>query len=296
MQICLYGALGRLSLIFDYLLRVFSRKGLKDGCYFDKTGILFRSSKEAKILFKDSACLVADFGRISHSFWRAQELSLFLIHRELVKYPLLDFGCGDGSFSSILFKHIDYGVDYDPEALEIAKGSHIYDKLIQSQGGIIPLECNAVSTVISNSALEHVVELDKALSEIYRILRYGGYLILTVPILNFKDHLSKYFGENESRRVNSEYFHRNLLSKEDWAWMLEKNKFSILKILEYQPELFTFYYRMLRLLGTEKGLGRIIPNMNRKIWNLAHKKFINTIKSSITNTKDGANIFVIAIK
>ena len=67
---------------------------------------------------------------VAHSFWRSQELSLFHSVKSEFTRPILDFGCGDGAFSSCIFDDIDYGVDIDEKALRIAGMYHLYKKLL----------------------------------------------------------------------------------------------------------------------------------------------------------------------
>jgi SAM-dependent methyltransferase len=46
----------------------------------------------------------------------------------------------------------------------------------------IPFDVNQFDVVLCNHVLEHIERLDKALSEIYRILKPGGFAILLVPV------------------------------------------------------------------------------------------------------------------
>lgn len=296
----IYKLLGRLSLCFDWIRPFVSasdadRSPSEPTPDFDKTGLLVKEARPLKILWRDSDIIFVDYDSLSHSFWRAQELSLFAKHKEAMKEPVLDFGCGDGSFASILFKSIDYGVDHDPEALTIAAGYKIYKKLVQSTISEIPLGEASVQTVFSNSVLEHVASLDDVLSEIHRILAPGGRFVFTVPVHQFKEDLAKYFGWRESVRINREYHHWNLLDVEDWQKRLHAHGFSIDLLKPYQPDWFTFWYRMFRLAGN-RGLGRFIPTLRTRIWNRFHPRLIGMVRRSIHETQNGANVFVIARK
>jgi len=290
----LYPIVGRSSLIFDFFLKL-TAKSRKEKSQYDKTGILFEIPQKVNILHKDNECIFVDYNRLSHSFWRAQEFSLYEKYKDFIKRPLMDFGCGDGSFASVLFDGIEYGVDNDQEALSIAAKLKIYQKLIQNRGTQMSIENGSVSTIISNSVLEHVVEPDNTFSQLYKILKKDGNLIFTVPTTYFTEHLKKYFGYKESMKINSESYHYNMFSKIQWEELIKKHGFSILKVVEYQPDWFTFYYRMLRLIG-RRGIGRIVPDINRKVWDIAKNRLVNMVKKSISETNSGANIFVIAKK
>lgn len=300
MNDAVYKLLGRLSLLFDRIRPWMAQGGSghspsEPGEEFDKTGLLVKEARPLKVLWKDSDIIWVDYDSLSHSFWRAQELSLFAKHPDAMKEPVLDFGCGDGSFASVLFKSIDYGVDLDPEALKIAAGYRIYKKLVQSTISKIPLGEASVQTVFSNSVLEHVGSLDEALSELHRILAPGGQFVFTVPVRQFKEDLAKYFGWRESVRINREYHHWNLLDAEDWTKRLHAHGFSVDLMQPYQPDWFTFWYRMFRLVG-DRGLGRFIPTIRTRIWNRFQTRLIGMIRRSIHEAQNGANIFVIARK
>lgn len=115
--------------------------------------------------------MLPHYNNLAHSFWRAQELSLFLKHLNIFQRPILDFGCGDGTFASLIFKEIDYGADIDNEALAVAAKYTIYKELLTINNSLIPLKSGTVSSVISNSVLEHCLDLNKILFEISRVLK-----------------------------------------------------------------------------------------------------------------------------
>lgn len=97
--------------------------------------------------------------------------------------PVLDLGCGDGKFALLAFgkKEIDVGLDQDRKALEKAEKSGAYKKVVYANAEKMPFEKKIFYTVIANSVLEHVTNLDLVLREIHRVLNRGGILILTVP-------------------------------------------------------------------------------------------------------------------
>lgn len=295
-----YKLIGRSSLIFDYIRPLLASERKKKcprigNAHFDKTGLVVKEATPMEILWKDFEILYVKYDSLAHSFWRAQEFSLFMKHQNLIVSPFLDFGCGDGSFASVLFKEVDCGVDNDPEGLLIAERFGIYKKLLQSSDSSIPVEDAAVQSVISNSVLEHLTDLDSMLSEIRRILMRDGTFIFTVPVLQFRYDLEKYFGRKESERINIVYYHRNLLEVEQWRVKLENHGFSVVKLIQYQPDWFTFWYRMFRLFG-ERGLGYFLPGFGMKVYRRYESQIIRYIKKSINETKQGANIFVIAKK
>jgi SAM-dependent methyltransferase len=72
------------------------------------------------------------------------------------------------------------GLDMSPEAKDFCAEKGLAEVLL---GGIrnIPYEDNSVDLALATDVIEHVDEDDLALIEIFRILKPGGYLLLTVP-------------------------------------------------------------------------------------------------------------------
>lgn len=104
---------------------------------------------------------------------------------------ILDVGCGDGFYLYILnslpmkFKLI--GFDHDEIVLRNARKNVISKSIKLIKGDIIkmPFKENYYKKVIMTEVLEHVEDDKKALLEVYRILKPGGILVLTVPSYNF---------------------------------------------------------------------------------------------------------------
>ena len=110
--------------------------------------------------------------------------------------PVLDVGCGDGHFASVTFSQpLAVGVDPASGPLHEARGRKGYRLLVQARGGELPLPSGQFGTVISNSTLEHIPDVDTVLAEIARVLRdpepggRGGRLLFSVPSEHFVDFL-----------------------------------------------------------------------------------------------------------
>jgi len=91
---------------------------------------------------------------------------------------LLDFGCGSGEFLSRLPGRSKVGVDINEAAVAEARrrGFEVYRSLAE-----IPAE-RQFDVALSNHCLEHVPYPIAALREIRQRLRSGGWLILCLPI------------------------------------------------------------------------------------------------------------------
>jgi SAM-dependent methyltransferase len=98
--------------------------------------------------------------------------------------PVLDVGCGDGHFASIAFNEpLDVGLDPMPRDLAEAARLRpaVFRHLVLADGGSMPFPDETFGTVISNSVLEHIPDIDSTLMEISRVLRTGGTLAVTMP-------------------------------------------------------------------------------------------------------------------
>lgn len=92
---------------------------------------------------------------------------------------LLDVGCGSKPYRPLFIEVNEYvGLELDTEENRRTKRADLY-----YDGNTFPVEDGNIDTVLCNQVLEHVFNPDRFLSEIVRVLRPGGVLILTVPLL-----------------------------------------------------------------------------------------------------------------
>ncbi len=104
--------------------------------------------------------------------------------------PILDLGCGDGSFAQAAFTEpLDVGIDPSPVALDEAKRRGMHRELRLGQGGALPFADGTFATVLSNSVVEHIPDIDTTMSEVHRVLRPGGTFVFTTPSEHFAEYL-----------------------------------------------------------------------------------------------------------
>jgi SAM-dependent methyltransferase len=147
--------------------------------------------------------------------------------------PVLDLGCGDGHFASVAFpEDLDVGMDPWWRPLRTARARGGYDLLTCADGGAMPYPTEHFATVISNSVLEHIPNLNPVLAEVGRILRPGGRFHFCVPGPNFRRYLSvaRFFdnlGLNRAAEAYRRLFdtisrHHTYASPETWSrWLTE---------------------------------------------------------------------------
>lgn len=98
---------------------------------------------------------------------------------------LLDVGCGKGlllEYLETFFPKLEmHGVDLSEKGIELAKCKA---KLQQAEITKLPFEDETFDYTVSTEVLEHIVELEKALSEISRVTKTGG---KTIHMFPYKD-------------------------------------------------------------------------------------------------------------
>lgn len=104
--------------------------------------------------------------------------------------PVLDVGCGDGHFAATTYdRPIDVGVDLLRPELDEARAWGAYRQVVPASGTALPFSDASFRTVVSNSVLEHIPDLDATLREISRVLAPGGTFAFTTPSEHFGEFL-----------------------------------------------------------------------------------------------------------
>lgn len=99
-------------------------------------------------------------------------------HARFIKGRVLDVGCGSKPYSDLVVAEDYVGLEIDSKSSrERGIADAYYD------GRTFPFEDGSFDCVICSQVLEHVFEPDQFLSEIRRVLRVNGYLLITVPFV-----------------------------------------------------------------------------------------------------------------
>lgn len=102
----------------------------------------------------------------------------------LQKLPLgraLDAGCGTGRYSKFLYAlgHSVTGVDLSRDMLDKARSNNKQINFIEGDLTALPIESNSMDLAISALALTHLSNIDTALSELTRVIKIGGHIIIS---------------------------------------------------------------------------------------------------------------------
>ncbi|OGY20661.1 MAG: hypothetical protein A3A65_00525 [Candidatus Chisholmbacteria bacterium RIFCSPLOWO2_01_FULL_49_14] len=172
--------------------------------------------------------------------------------------PILEIGCGDGIFSQVLFAKkgaVDVGIDIHKQELERASKTGVYKHLILTSATDIPLKAQSQRTVFSNGVLEHILELEKVLAEVSRVLIPRGHLIFTCPTSRLTQNLMGYSllknigcsrcAAAYGRMVNGMFRHHNLYDVPTWRRFLKRHGLHIVSVRHYNPKRTTRTHELL---------------------------------------------------
>jgi ubiquinone/menaquinone biosynthesis C-methylase UbiE len=117
---------------------------------------------------------------------RFEHLHRYLIARELSRNKrVLDIACGEGYGAALLASVASHVVGVDIAGDVIAQASSTYPApnidFIEGSCEAIPLPDDAVDVVVSFETIEHVSDHQLMMSEICRVLRPRGLLVISSP-------------------------------------------------------------------------------------------------------------------
>ncbi len=99
---------------------------------------------------------------------------------------VLDAGCGRGFYVKVLDKLglrlKIFGVDLNEKYLKVGRqicGSAVH--LLRADIVALPFESRSFDRIIASEILEHIPDDNKALAELFRVLKPGGKMLLSVP-------------------------------------------------------------------------------------------------------------------
>ena len=127
---------------------------------------------------------------------------------------ILDFGCGSKPYESLFVNAASYtGVD-----IEISGHNHEHSRVdVYYDGKTLPFPDRHFDAVVSFEVFEHVFNIDEAMSEIGRVLKPGGQLLITVPFAWYEHEVPYDFARYTSYGIRH---------------ILEQHKFEVVEIIK----------------------------------------------------------------
>ncbi len=128
---------------------------------------------------------------------------------------ILELGCADGSFLAHLQKTLaastSVGLDLSPQSIKIAQARGIKAQVHNFENKL-PFPDQTFDLCVTLEVIEHLYDTDFFLTEIYRVLKPRGHLVLSTPNLaslpnRFKLLLGKYPKYLEYSRQGAGHIH-----------------------------------------------------------------------------------------
>ncbi|MBU1032295.1 class I SAM-dependent methyltransferase [Patescibacteria group bacterium] len=235
---------------------------------------------------------------------------------------IIDLGCGTGYYlyllSNLPVKLDLTGCDNDIKALAEAKNS-LSKKIEFIHGNLhkMPYKDNSFDKTVASEVLEHLENDSMALKEIFRILKPGGILVISVPNQNYPflwDPINWFLQHYFNTHIKNGFFsgfwsgHIRLYSLKDLKGKVEKVGFKIEQAEELTFWCLPFNHYLVnvvaRLLYDVKISSRIADKISKfketkkpYLIELAFR-FVNWVDklNEIFPQKTGVNVFVKAVK
>jgi ubiquinone/menaquinone biosynthesis C-methylase UbiE len=176
------------------------------------------------------------------------------------KSKILEAGCGTGNYVVSLTKmgHNVIGIDIDPERVNKAKDyMKKYridtDKIRIGDLTRLPFKDNSFDAVFCHGVIEHIEVSEKAVSEISRVLKKGGYAMISVPNRYTSFTISKIILQTIDKLLNTRLWNVGY-EKSFSIWNFKKILSKYLNIVEFQKrevvpgETFPMYGKILRAI------------------------------------------------
>ena len=109
---------------------------------------------------------------------RIHDAALEKILKEYAHGVLLDVGCGEKPYAAMIEPLVERHIGLDH--IETSHNTENIDILASAYDTTLPNE--EVDTILCTAVLEHLERPLKALGEMYRVLRPGGYVVLSAPL------------------------------------------------------------------------------------------------------------------
>ena len=240
---------------------------------------------------------------------------------------ILDVGCGDGYYLHLL-SHLGVpglrltGTDYDKAGLQSAKRNLKNNKIKLVWSDLMkktPFKSNTFDKIVMSEVAEHLPDDIKGLSEIYRILKPGGIICLSVPNARYPllwDPVNRILESFWGTHVKSGFWaglwnmHIRLYTPQRIEKVMKKAGFAILQVRSLTWWCLPFNHYIINATAIAIHSGKMDPELKaavNKYETEAKRPFYLNFAFGLANTLDklndlfpqtqsGVGVFVVATK
>ncbi len=218
--------------------------------------------------------------------------------------PILDIGSGDGLFARQAFgQKLDLGIDPFAAPTYGSVYRDGYKSISIAEGSAVPTADETFQTVISNSVLEHIPDLNPVIAEAHRVLKPGGYFLFCSPSDYFDRWLlgARIFGDAYRRFFQRIARHVTCDGPQAWTARLDAHGFDVEKCWYYFSPHAVHVFEIGHFLGlpnliTKKLFDRWVlwPSTSNPALRMLHRWLEPIYNESLPDK--GACIFVVARK
>jgi SAM-dependent methyltransferase len=223
--------------------------------------------------------------------------------------PILDIGSGFGEFGRAFFEEpCDVGLDISRKDLNISRDAKIYRALVQGDARRLPLGDASFNTVMSVSVLEHIPDVLLFFAEAQRVLKPGGTLVFSVPLVDMDAYmafppLARKVGLGAAangyvKRVHKSFKHVNLHEPGWWLAAVQDAGFTIEQERRIISRAATRAFDIGLPTAMLSQVGRLTHG-RRAVWHPAPvvNAWASVLRGLVQREErpgDGSNLFVVA--
>lgn len=182
---------------------------------------------------------------------------------------LIDIGCGDGTYYGHYFGNrtgLNIGADISLSALQRTRHLNLQRVVLDIEQPL-PLHPASLGGALCIDVLEHLFDPESLMEEIFRILKPGSYLVVSVPnIAHFPHRL---------RLLGGKFVAGGLASTADTPWRDPHIRFFTTRSL--RDFLSSTGFRTVKIYGVRTALLTRMPFLSVLIARIFGKKFLNKI-------------------
>jgi len=210
------------------------------------------------------------------------------------KANILEIGCGAGNFlyeQKILHpKWKIIGTDINQKSIDTLNKNKI--RAFVSDLTILPVKSKSIDVVYGWMIIEHIHNLNQAISEVHRVLKDNGKFSFSIPNINCWEY--KFFNKNWyglQLPTHLYHFNQNTITK-----LLKKNGFEMKKII-YQKT-FANVFLSIKIVINNNRLPKFLKTFLSSIfnWNNVYYFLTLPIAMLLSTLKQSGRITIIAQK